>query len=192
MSIVRHRGFTLIELMIVVAIVGILATIALPSYQDYTIRARVTEGLSLASMPKTMIGSEGVASQEDMVGIATVWNAQAGGNGATSKYVRSVLINAGAVGANTADITITYDETTLGGVGAATNTLVLSPYIRANAGPITLLAAQSAAPPITGAIDWLCTSGAGVGAGTQAATGGFGAPATVGTLPSRYAPTMCR
>lgn len=192
MNISLQKGFTLIELMIVVAIIGILAAVALPAYQDYTIRARVTEGLLLASMPKTMVGAEGVASQADLVNFATVWNAQANGNGATSKYVTSVLLNPSAIGANTGDITITFNAAQVGGFSAAESTLVLTPYIRANAGPISVLAAQSAFPPITGAIDWLCTSAAGVGPGTQAATGGFGAPTIQGTLPARFAPATCR
>lgn len=191
-SQLRQTGFTLIELMIVVAIIGILAAVALPAYQEYVIRARITEGFSLASMPKTMVGSEGVPSQQDLVNIATLWNAQSNGNGASSKYVQSILLDPAGVGANSGAITITYNSGTVGGFGAGQDTLILTPFIRANAGPVTLPVAQAAFPPATGAIDWLCTSAAGIGPGTQAATGGFGAAAAVGTLPARFAPAICR
>jgi type IV pilus assembly protein PilA len=57
----NQQGFTLIELMIVVAIIGILAAVAVPAYQDYTIRSRVTEGLSLANSAQTVVSENAYA-----------------------------------------------------------------------------------------------------------------------------------
>ena len=78
----KQQGFTLIELMIVVAIIGILAAVAIPAYQDYIVRARVTEGLSLSTAGKTAVSeyfssqgtlptdntSAGLATSEDISG----------------------------------------------------------------------------------------------------------------------------
>ena len=103
-----QQGFTLIELMIVVAIIGILAAIAIPAYQDYTIRSRVSEGMNLASGAKATI-SETFASNGTFKQTGT--NLSYGLAAATSiqgNSVTSVLVNAGS-----AEIVITYRD--LGG-----------------------------------------------------------------------------
>jgi prepilin-type N-terminal cleavage/methylation domain-containing protein len=95
-----QKGFTLIELMIVVAIVGILAAVALPAYQNYTIRAQVTELLSLADAAKTP-----VTEAYQSTGKLPTSNSDANYGGATGKYTASVAVGDKGVITATADAT---------------------------------------------------------------------------------------
>ncbi|WP_347505901.1 pilin [Pseudomonas anguilliseptica] len=113
-----QKGFTLIELMIVVAIIGILAAVALPAYQDYTKRSHVSEGLSLASGAKTT-----VTEYFSSIGAFPDSNALAGLAPAAS--INGNAVTSVAVGAK-GMITITYNAKV-----ASDSTLVLSPFTAA-------------------------------------------------------------
>lgn len=108
----KAQGFTLIELMIVVAIIGILAALALPAYQDYTVRAKVSEGLVLASACKNSVAE---AKESGNSFAADGWGCDEGSQAAD--YVDA--INTDASG----NITITF-PTSL--VGAGTNKVTLT------------------------------------------------------------------
>jgi len=125
-----QQGFTLIELMIVVAIIGILAAIAIPAYQDYTIRARVTEGLSLADSAKTAVAE--TFQSNPTLPLATGWTPP---NPTTN--VTSVALDAA-----TGDITVTYTAAAGGG------TIIVKPN------PVLV-----SGTPVSGSMTWDCTTG---------------------------------
>jgi type IV pilus assembly protein PilA len=191
-----QKGFTLIELMIVVAIIGILAAIALPAYQDYTVRTRITEGLGLAQSAKTAIGSEGSSSPADLTRVTDTWNGQAGTTGANSKYVGSICMSgacATAAGAAPSGIlTISYRGTEVG-VAAGENVLELHPYVRTVAGAgaaVTLAAAQAAGT--TGSLDWACVSETNITSKNVVTAGVAPVTAAANMVRAKYAPATCR
>jgi type IV pilus assembly protein PilA len=126
-----QKGFTLIELMIVVAIIGILASISLPAYQDYTVRAKVSEGTLIASAFK--VGVADMFADSGEAGLATyaaeVVADQA--NIVTDKVTGVVIDDTNA--ATMGEIRVSMNDTTIPQLTATTNVLALPPIVGSNA-----------------------------------------------------------
>lgn len=157
-----QQGFTLIELMIVVAIIGILAAVALPAYQDYTIRARVTEGLGLATSAKTAVADAFANVNAGAINAYVGTGAEAAPAANTSNYgfeytagsiVTSIAI-AGiadivAPAANEGRITITY-------AGQVANALTTPVLLTPGSGNVTNRATPTAAMVRGAPVVWGC------------------------------------
>jgi len=129
----QQKGFTLIELMIVIAIIGILAAIAIPAYQDYTVRSKVSEGLNLSGAAKLA-----VSEVYDALGVLPATQASYGLPAAGSisgNYVSSVGVANGL-------ITVTYTAAVGGTPNQAGNTILIRPDVTSG-----------------GSVQWGCTGG---------------------------------
>ncbi len=161
----------MIELMIVVAIIGILAAIALPAYQTYTIRAKVSEGVISAGAAKAHVSESYQANfVAGLASAVTSWNVAS----TRSKYVSEVVID------NTGVVVVTFAANAGNGLPTALDatTLVLTPSVQG----------QGLTTALNGSLEWACTSETSVTASGRNLFIGT----AVGTLPAQYAPSECR
>ena len=163
-----QKGFTLIELMIVVAIIGILAAIAIPAYQDYTIRAQVSEGLTLASDIKAGAAEFMAQTGTWPVDLADAGVASAGGAaGKAARYVEEIDVLNGT-------ITIEYGKDVNARIDG--QTLTLQPMVNLN-----------------GDVVWVCGNANPPSAGSDTPSpGATASPAGVTSLLDKHMPASCR